>query len=141
VEAIGKPRDFCLLVLGASVLNLVLTLVLVGWCGYGATGSCVATAVSAAICYPLLIWPLSRSTLSITNREWFGDVLWAGVLPALCSAPVYVTAGAMFGIGSLPGLLGALAMGSIVYVTCLYAFAASLRDLEDIHRMLPMIRK
>jgi len=141
VEAIGKPRDFCLLVLGTNVFNLALTLLFVGWLGFGALGSCVATAVSAAICYPLLIWPLSRSTLAITRREWFGGVLWAGVLPAICAAPVYVLAGAVFGTDSVPGLLGALALGFTVYVTCLYTLAASPQDLEDIHRIVPVGRK
>ena len=136
VEAIGKPRDFCLLVLGTNVFNLALTLLLVGWFDYGVLGSCGATAISAAICYPLLVWPLSRSTLAITNREWFGEVIWAGVLPALCATPAYLVAGLCFGTATLPGLVGALALGCAVYVTCLYAFAASPRDLEDIHRML-----
>ncbi len=141
VEAIGKPRDFCLLVLGANLFNLVLTLVFVGWLGHGAIGSCAATAISAAICYPLMIWPLSRSTLAITKGEWFGEVLWPGVIPSLCSAPVYVGVGALLGTDTLWGVSGALALGSVAYVTCLYVFAARQRDLEDIQRMFLMRRK
>jgi len=141
VEAIGKPRDFCILVLGTNVFNLVLTLVFVGGLGYGAIGSCAATAISAAICYPLMIWPLSRSTLLITPREWFLEVLWPGALPSLCAAPVYVVAGTLFNSYTPLGLLGALALGSITYVTCLYAFAALPQDSEDIKRMLPLRRK
>lgn len=141
VEAIGKPRDFCLLVLGTNVFNLALTLFFVGWLGYGAIGSCAATAISAAICYPMMIWPLSRSTLSITKGEWFGEVLWPGVVPSLCSAPVYLGVGALLGTDTLPGVFGALALGSVAYVTCLYVFAARQRDLEDIQRMFSMRRK
>lgn len=141
VEAIGKPRDFCLLVLGVNLFNLVLTLVLVGWFGYGVLGSCVATAVSAAIGYPLLVWPLSRSTLSITTGEWFGDVLWPGVLPALCAAPIYLGAGHILGTETIPALVGALALGCAAYVTCLYTFAARSQDRADLHRLLPWNRK
>ena len=101
----------------------------------------MATAISAAIGYPLLIWPLSRGTLGITKQEWFGEVLWAGVLPAICAIPVYLVAGAIFGVDSMSGLVGALALGCTVYVTCLYTFAASPQDLQDIHRILPVNRK
>lgn len=141
VEAIGRPRDFCLLVLGTNLINLALTLFFVGGLGYGAIGSCVATTLSAAICYPLLVWPLSRSTLSITAAEWFWEVLWPGALPAVLSTPVYLVSGRLLGSDTLPGLAGALALGGVAYVTCLYVFAARPRDLEDIRRMVSLGRR
>lgn len=138
VDAIGRPREFCLLVLGSNLLNLMLTLLFAGWLGYGAVGSSAATALSAGLVYPLLVWPLSRRVLSITNHAWLHEVLWPGVLPALWATPVYAGAGMLLGTTTVPGLFGSLALGSVAYVTCLYVFAARPQDREDFQRMFPV---
>jgi len=141
VEAIGKPRDFCLLVLGTNLLNLALTLYFVGWLGYGATGSCLATAISSAVCYPLLVWPLSRRMLDVTSRDWFREVLLPGLLPSLCAAPIYLGAAYLLNSYTIVGFAGSLALGIAAYVVCLYAFAARPRDLDDFRRLIPFRRQ
>ncbi len=137
-EATGKLREFCLLVLFANVVNLGLTFVFVAYLGFGAIGSCLATGVASAIFYPLFIWPLSRKTLGTTFREWSVEVMWFGILPSLCSAPVYLLGSYLIAPGSWFQLGLFLALGGIVYVISLYSLAARARDREDISRSIEM---
>jgi O-antigen/teichoic acid export membrane protein len=139
-EAMGNPRNFCLLVLGTNLLNLVLTFVLVGWLQWGALGSSVASAVAPALCYPLFVWPMSRRALDIGARDWYLEVLWPGVIPALLATPFYLGAALVFGVHSVPGLFVTLALGCIAYVTFLYLFAARRADREDFARVIAAAR-
>lgn len=139
-EATGKLKEFCLWVLAAHGFNLALTFFLVGYLKMGAIGSCVATGVASGIFYPLFIWPLARKTLALTKRDWFQEVIWPGVLPSLCSAPVFLLGAYLLGLGTVLQLLVVLALGAVVYVVCLYAFAARDRDREDIVRVVDVAR-
>jgi len=139
-EATGKLREFCLLVLAAHMVNLGLTILFVVYLQMGAIGSCVATGVASAIFYPLFIWPLSRRTLDITHGTWLREVMWPGVLPALATLPILLPAAFFLTLDSLVEVLAVLALGGIVYVVCLYAWAAQKRDREDIQRVVDAAR-
>ena len=105
-----------------------------------ALGSSVASAVAPALCYPLFVWPMSRRALDIGARDWYLEVLWPGVIPALLATPFYLGAALVFGVHSVPGLFVTLALGCIAYVTFLYLFAARRADREDFARVIAAAR-
>lgn len=140
-EATGKLRAFSLLVLATHLVNLALTFLLVGGLGLGAIGSCVSTAVASVLFYPLFIWPLSRKNLDIGMSGWLREVLWPGVLPALCVTPVFVVGAVFIDTGTLLGLLCVLALGGVAYVLCLRAFAARKQDVQDFARAFVAVRQ
>ena len=140
-EATGQLRRFASLVLTTHLCNLGITFFLVGYLGYGAIGSSVATALATAFSYPLFIWPLARKTLDLSLRHWIRETLWPGILPTLVAAPLSLVFASFFSVDTVLGLLRACTFFAIIYGLVLMLFAARAKDREDFKQVLQTAQK
>ncbi len=76
--------------LSVQLLNLGLTLCLVGWLGLGATGSALSTAIVFWTVYPFLTWPVGWKLAEVKGWEWARRTLLPGLLPAVVGGVVWL---------------------------------------------------
>ncbi len=81
--AMARVWAFFIASLGLQLSNFALTIYLVGWLGLGATGSALGTFISAAVWYPLVIWPLGLRVLNLPLRRFLRETLIPGLAPAV----------------------------------------------------------
>jgi O-antigen/teichoic acid export membrane protein len=97
----GNIRPIAIRGISSQVVNLLLTLMLVGWYRWGAIGSAVATIMSIAIFEPFVNWPLALRTLDISWRRFISSTLLPGLLPAAVSAATGIMVGTLVGPSSI----------------------------------------
>lgn len=85
VNARGRIKTWALIAAAMNSVNLLLTLYLVAVQKMGAIGSASATLISAAIFYPLFVYPFSLRLVSVTFGRMSSQTLVPGILPAIAS--------------------------------------------------------
>jgi O-antigen/teichoic acid export membrane protein len=84
----AEMRSLALRALAVQVLNLLLTLYLVGVMRMGAVGSALGTFISMTVAWPLLNWRYALRMVNLNYRRWLRETVWPGLLPALPAAVV-----------------------------------------------------
>ena len=81
--AMARVRAFFIASFGLQLSNVALTIFLVSSLDLGATGSALGTFISAAVWYPLVIWPLGLRVLKMPLRRFIRETLIPGLAPAV----------------------------------------------------------
>ena len=98
-----------------QVLNLGLTLYLVGGTRLGAVGAALATFLSMGIVYPAITWPLGLWLADVRFARFVKETLIPGLAPAAAAAGVFIAMQAIVQPASWFGLGASTAPGLIVY--------------------------
>jgi O-antigen/teichoic acid export membrane protein len=86
--AMDEMRSYCLRLLIVQLVNLGLTLYLVGFRHMGAVGSALGTFLAMTFVWPALNWPLGLRLTELSWSRWFRETAWPGLLPAVASTVV-----------------------------------------------------
>ena len=138
-NAKGEIRRIAILSIVSQLLNLALTLFLVGQLRKGAIGSASATLLSFAIVWPLGFWPAALHSLKIPWREFFVESLAPGFFPAGIAAVVSCLSVQLLGDSNLMRVLVGVPVSFIVYLLAM-AYVFKPADRADIARMRQSIR-
>jgi len=79
------------MVMITQVLNLFLTLVLVGGLSLGAVGAALGTLGAAVIMQPTFMWALGRRLADVTFTRWLRTTVWPGLIPAAFGTAAWAT--------------------------------------------------
>jgi O-antigen/teichoic acid export membrane protein len=138
-EAKAQVGSMNLRGLGLQLLNLALTLYLVGGLHLGALGAALGTFVTAFLAYPLIDWPLGLRLGEISLGRWLRETYLPGVIPgvagvlACLGARMYVHPVTIAAVGSCA------AFGVVVYLAVLGIWCLQPADREDLARVIRRI--
>jgi len=119
-----------------QVINLILTLYLVGVRGMGAVGSALATFLTMTLLYPPLTYTLALRLADVRVGRWLRETIWPGWLPALASAFVCILLKITVRPTSLLSLSGCVACGLLCYLAVLLAFCLQPTDHKDLRKIM-----
>jgi len=139
--AIGQMRPWAIRVIGLQVLNLGLTLYLVGVLKMGAIGSALGTSVVMALIWPVVSAPLGFRLAGTTFRQWFLETLWPGVVPGLAAAAVMLALRSVVHPGTWLSLGLCAGCGMAVYAAVLFGFCMQPADRADFYRLRARFRE
>ena len=136
-EAKAEMRAVAWRSLTNQVLNLSLTLYLVGRLGMGATGAALSSLIIAAVANPVLNYPIGLKLVGVSFKRWAKETVWLGIAPGMGSAVICLGLRMFFqptAWASL-GAFTALACGVYAFILAFYCFGdyeqEGLRKLID----------
>jgi O-antigen/teichoic acid export membrane protein len=126
-----------------NLINLGLTLFLVGGLGYGAIACAAATFSVLVVALPTMMWPLAKQLIGIRRRDIVLGILLPGMVPALVGGAVgellrqsYRPSGWLdLAVVAIPVL--------VAYATALFAVTEQneRKDLARVTQRVPGLRK
>jgi len=135
-EAKAQVQSMNIRGLALQLLNLGLTLYLVGALHLGAVGAALGVFLVALLGYPLIDWPLGLRLGEISLGRWLRETYLPGVMPALAGALACLGA-KMYVQPATIGMLGSCAaFGMAVYLGVLGIWCLQPADREDLARMI-----
>lgn len=123
-HATAKMRPLALRVAAMQLINVALTLYLVGGRQMGALGSALATFIVLTLLYPILLWPLGWRLADVSWRQWLRETMWPGIVPGLGATAIWmallhlVRPDTWFMLGACAGG-GVLCYSMILFCLCL----------------------
>ena len=137
--ATGDIRPYAIRMLLAQMMNLSLTLFLVGRFNLGALGAASASLATMVVFQPILMIPLGWRLVNVSAKQWCRETLWPGCLPALVAAGFWWMAKMVFQPTGVWALFGVMAVGICLYGWALWLFAAKPRDKQDARRAVSLL--
>lgn len=134
--ATGRMRPLALRVGAMQLINLLLTLYLVGVRRMGAVGSALSTCLVTTFAWPVLAWPLGLRMAGLSFSRWLRETLLPGLLPALPAAAVLGALKFVVRPSSWLGLGGCVACGLLCYAVVLLVFCLRPADQKDLQKVL-----
>jgi len=132
-------RLFTMSVLAAQLINLLLTILLVGRYQMGALGSALATFLVALIFNPFVYWPLGLKLLNLPLSRFVKETLVLGWAPAIATAVVLELLRQAVEPNSWLTLGGCILIGFLTYLTLLTICLTTV-DRKDITTIMRKIR-
>jgi O-antigen/teichoic acid export membrane protein len=139
-EATGDIRRLSIYCLAMGMLNLALTLYLVGKLEMGAIGSGLGSAISFLIFYPVLFWPLAVRIAHVRFGVWIRETMWPGLLPAMASGMVLWCLKQVVEIDNWVNLIGCVVVGVVTYAIVLWFGALEKADRAVVFKALQEVR-
>ncbi|MES9903805.1 MAG: polysaccharide biosynthesis C-terminal domain-containing protein, partial [Sedimenticola sp.] len=107
----------------SAVVNLMLTLLLVGHFQMGAVGAATATFIVYGLGSILLFWPFGKGMVDATWREVWTDILLPGIMPFATAVVVMLLLASYYSVTSWIALVVNSVLGSIIYFVVLWFMA------------------
>ena len=138
--AMNRMRAISLMVVGATITNLITTIYLVHVLRMGAVGSALGTLISVLIWSLFVAWMYSLKLLGLEFWPWFKAVVWRGALPSAVAG--------LFALGwrhlvepeTVPALLFAIALVALVYVFSILLFCVDQIEIREFKDLLAKLR-
>lgn len=130
--AMNNLRPLAIRILLIQLVNLALTIYLVGFRNMGALGSALSTWLTSIVLTPLLTFRIGFRLADVRFSRWFRETVIPGLLPALVAAGIGFIVKITCHPASLLGLVGAVSLSSIAYLGALYFFALQPKDKADL---------
>ena len=90
-SATARIKPLARWVMVHQLLNLLLTLVLVGGLGMGAMGAALGMLGVAVIMQPTVMWTMGRRLAGVKFSQWIRTAVWPGLFPAVMGTAVWGT--------------------------------------------------
>ncbi len=141
VTATAEIKPFAKRTVAAQIVNVLLTLCLVGYFKLGAMGSALSTLIVSAVLTPILIWPLGFKMANLRFSEWRKLTLWPGLSPALAGLLTWSGIRMWYTPETWLSLGLACVAGMIPYTLVLLIVAMRKDDRADLSRAVAMFRR
>lgn len=122
-----------------QVINILLTLYLVGSRGMGAVGSAVATFLTMAFIWPIVTYAFALRLVDVRFSRSIRETIWPGWLPALGAAFICILLKITVRPSSLLSIAGCIACGFLCYIVVLLGFCLQLEDRRDLRQLMASI--
>ncbi len=139
--ATAKVRSWSLRALTLQLINLLLTLYLVGVQGMGAIGCAISTFSVMALISPFVNIPFGLRLAGVRKSQWFHEAVWPGWLPGLVAAGIWTVLSIAVRPSTWVSLAICISCGSLSYIGILLAFGLRLEDRNDLRRLALRIQK
>lgn len=136
----GIMRPWAMRSLGMQLVNLAITLFLVGYLKMGAVGSAVSTYLVLLVGEPLMQLPLGLRLSEVSFTRWVRETLVPGFLPAQTGGVVWLVCHLALQPQSWVGLMGCGICGTAVYFLALYFFALQPCDRKDLKAVIEKVQ-
>lgn len=130
--AIGKIRDLSITMLVMQIVNLILTIYLVGVQKMGAVGSALSTAIVMSAGYTGLYVPMGFRLLKLTFPTWIKETCIPGLLPGCVSCLIWLILRNLVQPTTWLSLILCCISGGIVYVTVLVMFCFGQYEKDEL---------
>lgn len=140
VTATANIRPFAIRTLFTQVINVALTLLLVGYFKLGAVGSALGTLIVSATLVPLLSWSLGFELADLKISQWARHSLWPGLVPSFAGLVVWMGIQRVLAPDTWTSLGLACVAGMLVYGWTLFLFAMSKADRSDLAKVMAAIK-
>ena len=107
----------------SAIVNLMLTLLLVGYFQLGALGAAAATFVVYGLGSILLFWPFGKEMVNATWREIWTNILLPGITPFSAALVVMILLNTYFAASSWTAIAVNSAFGAIIYLAVVWLVA------------------
>ncbi len=138
-EAQAQLRAITLISLLMNVLNIGLSIYLVGALGLGAMGAALARLIISILSQPLYM-PLGIRLAGVSWRTWLRETLWLGWAPALAAAPVWLAARWLLRPDDWLSLGACFLLGAVAYLGSLLLFCLEPHERADLRRVAVFLR-
>lgn len=118
-----KMRSLALRESVSALLNLSLTLMLVGYYGMGAIGSAIATFIVYGLGSILIFWPFGRGMVRATRSEVWREIVLPGITPFLLALLLMKLLAISFPVVSWFDIAASAALGCCLYLTVVWFVA------------------
>ncbi|MHC4131892.1 MAG: lipopolysaccharide biosynthesis protein [Planctomycetota bacterium] len=135
-RAKAKIRELSMIAIFVQVVNLLLTLYLVGFRHMGAFGSALSTFLTSIILLPILILPLSFRLVDVKIMKWLRLTVFPGLLPAITAASVMLILKFVIKPITLFPLGLCIVSGLVVYAMTLLFFCLQPYDRKNLEQVL-----
>ncbi len=137
--ASARVRGFFLTAIAGSILNVGLTVVLVGHFDLGATGAAIATIVMTIASRPILWW-MGNRMVEISFARFWRETLWPAILPAVVAAGVCWVLNLLVAPNTWLELGLCAGAGMVAYLAALLLFGLQPADRRDLASLLRSAR-
>jgi len=137
--AIGKIKKLSIYAIITQVLNLCITLFLVGIFKMGAFGSALSTAIVAIFIAPILFIPLALRLAEVDFKKWLKITILPGYLPGIAFSIVLIIIKLIDKPDSWAKLILYSTIGCICYLIILLKFCLKDSDRNDLKNVLSKI--
>ena len=128
-------RPLALQVIAVQLVNLVLTLYLVGRLRMGAVGSALSSLITCSFGWTVLHGPLGLRMTGTSFRRFFKETLIPGACPAMLAAGVWAALGWWLQPTTWSALGGCYAVGAVCYIAVLLLFCLQAKDRDDLRHV------
>lgn len=138
--AMARVREYFTRTIFIQVLNLGLTLYLVGVLDMGAVGSALSTFCTSVGSHVLLLWPLAMRLTGLSFGRAFRETVVPGCLPGAACAVVCLFLRELRSPDSWPWLVLWGAVGATAYMGALLGLSLRPEDRKDLGALLRKLR-
>ncbi len=138
--ATAQVRPLALRAIVVQMINLLLTLYLVGVRGMGAVGSALGTFLATMLIYPVACITLGLKLADVSLGRWLRETVWPGWLPGLAAATVWILLKITVRPSSWLSLAGCVILGLVCYVAVLLVFCLQKQDRKDLRKVMVRIQ-
>jgi Na+-driven multidrug efflux pump len=118
-----QMRSLAMRETASAVVNLALTLVLVGYYQMGAIGAASSTFIVYGLGSILFFWPFGKGMAGATWREVWSEILLPGLMPFVAAFLAMTLLAMTYPVGSWVDILLNAMMGTSVYFVILWLVA------------------
>lgn len=104
----------------SALINLILTLILVGKFQMGAIGAATSTFIVYGLGSIVIFWPFGKGMVNATWQEIWSDVFLPGIMPLFSAVLVMSVLAAQFPTDSLMSIGFNVLLGSLAYLLILW---------------------
>jgi len=140
-HAAAQMRAYASCSIALQILNVGLTLYLVGRMHWGAVGAALSTLVVLGIGTPLLMWPLGLRLADVSFDDWYRQALRPGALPGILSLPLWIAAQYVLHPTTWTVLAASSAIGLIAYIGIVAAFFLTTPERQILGRFVSRARR
>ncbi|MHC4695432.1 MAG: lipopolysaccharide biosynthesis protein [Planctomycetota bacterium] len=130
--ATAQLRPVALRVMINQLVNVGLTLYLVGALRQGAVGSALATLIVTAAAQPIWMWRLGWRIAEVTPLQWLRETVRPGLLPGIIGAAAWIGLRIIVQPATWPTLGGCVLGGALCYAAVLLAFCRERTRGQDV---------
>jgi len=123
----------------SAVVNLLLTLLLVGYYQMGAIGAATATFIVYGLGSILLFWPFGKGMVDATWTEIWDDILFPGIMPFFGAVLVMMLCVMFYPVDTWGGLAINAMLGICAYVFIIWLVAKEIDKSQFIDIVFKLI--
>jgi O-antigen/teichoic acid export membrane protein len=138
--ATAQLRTLALRAIVVQMINLLLTLYLVGVRGMGAVGSALGTFLAMMLIYPVACITIGLRLADVSLGRWLRETILLGWLPGMTGAAVWFILKITVRPSSWLSLAGCVILGLVCYVAVLLVFCLQERDRKDLRKAMARIQ-
>ncbi len=124
-----------------QLVNLALTIYLVGYKGMGAVGAALSTFLVMTLIYPYVTTSIGLKMVNVSFNEWVKKTLLPGWVPGISGLIVWLSMKIWLQPNTWIDLFKCWSVGTLVYSMILFKFCLQPQDIHDFNNLIKNIKR